>query len=112
MKTVMTNEQINERIAKLCGWKVSSNNEVWRSPDSKTIQNGPPSYHSSLDACREFESKLTGDDRSLYMDILYLFISDPGEDFTDSDFDNKWAMFNSTPIQRCEAFLLMKGQWD
>lgn len=71
----------------------------------------PPNYSESLDACREFESKLTGDDRSMYMDFIYLHIVRTNNEAV-MGFENQWAMFNAPPLQRCEAFLRMKGQWD
>jgi hypothetical protein len=140
----LTNQQINERIAKLCGanemvglkkrglWyrsgssgytsceceagrftrKEAKKHEYLHDEPVTIHEFASRDYAGSLDACREFESKLNGDHRSLYMDMLYLFVNDPGGDFSDSDFDNQWAMFNATPLQRCEAFLRMKGQWE
>lgn len=68
-------------------------------------------YCNSLDACREFESKLTGDDRSLYIDILYVLCVVGNDEAPVGDFENQWVMFNATPLQRCEAFLRTKGHW-
>ena len=118
MKTVMTNEQINERIAKLCGWTVDVEDYpedgemyVWTSPCGKEHFTGPGLYSESLDKCREFESKLTGDDRSFYMDHLYIIVLVVNIDAR-IGFEREWAMFNATPIQRCESFLRLKRKWD
>lgn len=67
----------------------------------------PPDYRNSLDACREFERRLDGDCRSLYIDMIYLLVSKSIDKF-----EQQWAVFNATPEQRCEAFLKMHNQWD
>lgn len=119
----MTNQEINERVAKLCGWVASvetiEHNIGYQWTEKRTCWSfpgrgrhlRPPNYAESLDACREFESKLTGDDRSLYMDYIYLIIIQSNNNAV-IGFENQWAMWNATPLQRCEAFLRLKGQWE
>ena len=123
----MTNQEINERIAKLCGWFPVEDTEsaLWHlsNMDGRTIGYRSalsedhawkvltPDYAESLDACREFETAITGDDRSLYMDHIYLNVIRSNNEAV-MGFENQWAMFNATPLQRCEAFLRMKGQWE
>lgn len=140
----MTPQEINERIATICGkgnlyfvkkrglyyrpnaqGYTSDKKDAWRIPfeEAKLHQYDcdelpvtihkcePPDYFNSLVACATFESCLTGDDRSLYMDHVYLLIVRSNNKAV-MGFENQWAMFNATPAQRCEAFLRMKGQWE
>jgi hypothetical protein len=123
----MTNQEINKRVAKLCGldpvechetglWHLEYANGRklgFRSGLSKdhAIRVLTPHYAESLDACREFESTLTGDDRSLYMDHIYLIVIQSNNNAV-MGFENQWAMFNASPPERCKAFLRLKGQWD
>lgn len=110
----MTNQEINERVAKLCGWTRQSITYVsydgnderfeykrmkWLSKDN-WVQDSIPNYTESLDACREFESFKTGEEWSEYIDTL-TEICDVYND-----------PIVATPLQRCEAFLRLKGQWD
>lgn len=94
----MTNEQINERIAKLCGWEKTANND-WVKPAS-FYRNIPPTYTESLDACREFERFSSIADWNSYFEQLRWVCE---RDMTEP--------MIALAIQRCEAFLRMKGQW-
>lgn len=108
----MNNQEINKRIALLCGWeKQILTHGFWKNPNSVSGFIDVPNYTKSLDCCREFESKLTSDDRSMYMDFIYLHIVRTNNEAV-MGFENQWAIFNATPLQRCEAFLRMKGQWE
>ena len=101
MKTVITNEQIDERIAKLCGWTEINENEFWIDPKFKTFQKRPPCYHSSLDACREFELFAEYAELCAYCDELI--------DILNVDL---YHPIVASARSRCEAFLRIKGQWD
>lgn len=96
----MTNQEINERVAKLCEWyrEMDANGNVtWcRRGEYRTI---PPNYAESLDACLNFEKEYTFGEREEVFDGLVerLGVID--------------AVFAS-PLQRCEAFLRLKGQWE
>ena len=92
----MTNQKINERVAFLCGWfyHVEWYKEGIESPCN------PPNYAESLDACREFENFKTGEEWREYIDTL-TEICDVYND-----------PIVATPLQRCEAFLRLKGQWE
>ena len=123
----MTNKEINERVAKLCGWNAVECKEtgLWHleHTDGRVCGFGcglsedhakkclTPDYAESLDACREFEAAITGDDRSLYIDHIYLIVIQSNNNAV-MGFDNQWAMFNATTLQRCKAFLRLKGQWE
>jgi len=103
-----------------CGY-TSDPDKAWRIPlaeakkheyllgdEPVTIQKCKPlEYASSLDACRDFEVPLRGDDRSLYYDLLYLeVVKKPSED----RFERLWMVFNAPPEARCRAFCnLMKS---
>lgn len=107
----MTNQEINERVAKLCGWKPRAFCVGYYRDDFDGYALALPNYTESLDACREFEAAITGDDRSLYLDHIYLIVIQSNNNAV-MGFDNQWAMFNATPLQRCKSFLRLKGQWE
>ena len=116
----MTNQEINERIARLCGWErkvrlLDSNvwnleRIDWVSPKQVT-RYAPPNYAESLDACRAFEELIKN---STEYDIRdYIINLEDASKARGSGWD--WRSFQlttATPRQRCEAVLRLKGQWD
>lgn len=121
----MTPQQINERIALLCGWtskeetieRVSAGYDwtekytTWSHP-GKGRHLKPPSYAESLDACREFESPLYNGDLDSEMSQYMIHL---GDVVKADESGWSWKYFRlatATPHERCEAFLRMKGQWD
>ena len=126
----MTNQEINERIALITGFHnfvglkkrgywyrpdacgyTSRENEAGRytieeaqehaHPDGDPVtihRFTTPNYAESLDACREFEDFSTGEEWAVYINTL----------------TEVCDMYNdpivATPLQRCEAFLRLKGQ--
>lgn len=138
----MTPQEINERIAKLCGkgnlyfvkkrglfyrpnahGYTANKNEAWRLPfeEAKLHQYDcdeqpvtihkcePPDYCNSLDACREFEQEVETQD---YIHQLHMIM--PICKLTLAADPSLWilAYLKTTPQQRCEAFLRVKGQWE
>ncbi len=112
----MTNKEINERVAKLCGWKnvpvdrifFHGSSEMWESPGKGEFHETFPNYTESLDACREFMSKIDEKERDEFcMAVCQLERIHP---FFEYEF--WWAIINITPLERCEAFLRLKGQWE
>lgn len=105
----MTNQEINERIAKMCGWtREEYGAKFWRSPNYQFENQFAPNYTESLDACREFIEQLHGTDRDDFCsEVLKL---DRLE--TKYEFEFWWAMISLTPLELCEAFLRLKGQWE
>jgi hypothetical protein len=132
----MTNQEINERVAKLCGWFPVEDTEsgLWHLSNTKGKTIGyrsglnedhawrvlTPNYAESLDACGEFESAMNAQEWSEYRQ--WLFPCAAGEtcvDFKESkaslyppNFTRGRAFSSALPIHRCEAFLRLKGQWD
>lgn len=100
MESNMTDKEINERIARLCEWyrEVDANENVTWCKHGE-YRTSPPNYAESLDACRAFEMEYTfGEEEEVFDGMLErLGVID--------------AIF-STPLQRCEAFLRLKGQWE
>lgn len=94
----MTHEEINRRIAKLCGWTTTANNDLVK--DGQYYRKISLPYTESLDACREFEVFDTQSEFLLYIDHLI--------DVCDYIL---FVQFTATPLQRCVAFLRMKGHW-
>jgi len=97
----MTNQQINERIAKLCGWEKTE--KGWWTKRDEDYHPEPPQYTSSRDACIEFELFTTNAELNAYGDALI--------DVIKCDIDSYYPIV-SAARDRCEAFLRMKGQWD
>jgi len=111
----MTNQEINERVAKLCGWTFERrqtvdgyNYRVWFSPGKTEPFERSLNYSESLDACREFIGQLKGEQREFFI-------------FTARELDRidmllglemQWALITLTPLELCEAFLRLKGQWE
>jgi len=103
----MTNQEINERVAKLCGRDQANNyGIIWSKDGGWTV--GFPNYTESLDACREFLAQIHGSDREEFLIIArYLERVD-----TLYGFEEQWALITLTPLELCEAFLRLKGQWE
>ena len=127
----MTNKEINERIAALTGFHNTvglMKRGLWYRPEACGYTNceceagrftleeakkheylldepvtihrfKTPNYAESLDACRSFETEYTLGEQEEVFDMLY------------DEFGIRGACF-ATPLQRCEAFLRLKGQWD
>ena len=93
----MTNEQINIKIAELCGWQTSA-------PSWDVGRHDCPNYAADLNACHEFEKTLLTADSFCghweeYSNRLVSLLG-----CTD--------IFHATARQRCEAFLRVHNQWE
>jgi len=118
----MTPSQINQAIAELCGWehypaksvyskrfgKSFDIDEKWKAPDS--TEHDELRFTTSLDACAEFEGKMDDVAEENYTIQLNRLIQ--------RDNPNRrgpgvimFLMATATPLQRCEAYLRMKGKW-
>lgn len=108
----MTPKQINERIAKLCGWEQRWNG-CWEK-DGKYYETHPPRYTESLDLCQVFEKLIQGNgsDPEVYEDALAQIIGVDDDWYTGISFREAAKLVYATPQQRCEAFLRMKGEWE
>lgn len=105
----MTNKEINERVAKLCGWtQKQCGEQFWISPDREYENWGPQPYATCLDACREFMSQIDGVDREDFLIVARRL------DRTDTlyEYEELWALITLTPRELCEVFLRLKGQWE
>lgn len=111
----MNNLEINDRIAKLCGWTIRDETLGWKklyiSPTGR-VEGDPPFYTDSLDLCHEFEkdSKLG----YIYNLMTILLSTDARRDCSVegySELDLR-ALLLATPLQRCEAFLRLNNQWE
>jgi len=146
----MTSEAQNIAIAESLGWtKPTGWGDAWPSrtdcrftdnrcatfgvPTGKAYEHyerGPiqdnlrpiPNYHSSLDACAEFEEKLTEDDQQRNYAWYLVQICDPHEQFRlwkSPDELSIWEMglcdcftcASAKPNQRCEAYLRTLKLW-
>lgn len=115
----MTPQEINERIAKLCGWVKSvetntdgyqwiENREYW-SFAGRGRHLRPPDYCNSLDACSAFERDLPLGYVYHLIDVLKMDRRAIVEGY---DEVQVLQFMRATPAQRCEAFLRVKGQWE
>lgn len=101
----MTDNQINERVAALCGWKKSRKHNWWRRDGAVRII---PPYTVSLDLCRDLIDQIHGEDRKDFIRIAH----EIDRLAPLCDYEHQWAMATMTPRELCECFLKLKGQWD
>lgn len=103
----MTNQDINERVAKLCGWSriETGFGSQWAEKGGK-LQ--PSNYTESLDACREFMSKIHGVERKEFV-IIARYLERVESIY---EYEEQWALITLTQLELCEAFLRLKGQWE
>jgi hypothetical protein len=120
----MTKEQINRAIAESLGWSgiedrsaglmMMKGFSVCGYPSTGAVigQKQPfPNYHSSLDACVEFERTMTS--HATQDEYVSLLAADLYQncDGIPTRQDEAWVCCVSTPSQRCEAYLRTIGKW-
>lgn len=67
-----------------------------------------PNYAESLDACREFMSQIKDEERDMFADeAIHLHRIAPLYEY-----DFWFAIMTLTPLELCECFLKLKGQWE
>lgn len=137
----MTNQEINERIAAITGFYNTvglKKRGYWYRPNARgytaceceagryTLEEAKkheyklgdepvtihrfttPNYAESLDACREFMSHIKDEERDMFADeAVHLHRIEPLYQY-----DFWFAIMTLTPLELCEAFLRLKGQWD
>lgn len=101
----MTDKQINEKVAALCGWKQSKKHKWWL---RKGVVRLNPPYTESLDMCRDFIDQIHGGDRDDFCTIV-MTLERVEQTY---EFEFWWALLTLTPRELCEAYLKLKGQWD
>jgi len=127
MGAEVTNQEINERVAKLCGWVASvetiehnigyqwtENRKVWSFP-GRGRHLRPTNYAESLDACRSFERTLDTTESTEYAVHLRRIVTRNTTDadkHPDTGYVPDGRYYCAAPIERCEAFLRLKGQWE
>ena len=114
----MTDEQINKRIALLCGWKIFSHwNNLWAPPrqvveyecDAYPI----PNYAGDLNACHEFAAWLNLEQQIKFAEELQcIILESPYRAWWDATAMEVFQIADATARQRCEAFLRVHNQWE
>jgi hypothetical protein len=119
----MTSEQINQRIAEACGWKMCCQEAIdgnWRTKDkwvaapdgTSQLRHDIPDYHCDLNEMREAENTLSAEDQDVFAARLADVCG-----ITEMDRDN-WSeaedfiLLHATAPQRAEAFLRTLGEWE
>ena len=104
----MTPEQINQSIAKACGWRKSMVTGKWIHATNESDKHfnsawvsAPPDYYNDLNACQEAFLTLKYPQTGIYLNHLHAICK-----YTDG-----FAECASAP-QRCEAFLRALGLWE
>lgn len=98
----MTDQEINEAVAELCGWKKHhSNDGRWKSPDGR-VWLAPHCYASDLHSCAEFEKLLGIKQQNNYAWHLRTVLDRRSDDF---------SIATAPARKRCEALLRMHGEW-
>ena len=113
----MTPDEIRIAVAECCGWKICSVNNPMGEPITGPIGLPPstpesveiwnyfaplPNYPASLDACYRAEALLKSEGASTWLKYWEALVKvcEPSKE--------NWR---ATPLQRCEAFLRVKGKW-
>jgi hypothetical protein len=119
----MTNEHIRIKVAEACGWKQIPKGKFysgkWHAGDMWDFKDLPPDFPNDLDACAEMEKTLLNAERRVYIRHLneihplkpFKFIDMELKDFVDVEMDI-YMLVSATALQRCEAFLRVKGLWE
>jgi hypothetical protein len=94
----MTNEQINEAIAKACGW---DNDDIERGYTLCQFSEIVPDYCNDLNAMHEAEKIF---DNALYCRYI--------DELCTQAIKGKNSMYLATAAQRAEAFLKTIGKWE
>ena len=104
----MTDEQINIAIAESLGFMRDKIADCWRKDGACFFIEDPhhlrqlPNYTADLNACHEFEKKLSLKDRNVYTSWLYESSLNLGL--------ATWESAHATARQRCEAYLRTIGE--
>lgn len=116
----MTDEQINIKIAELCGYRKLKNSErVAINPRGDQVGWSElheyvhciPNYAADLNACHEFEKTLIAGDFKQTFHATNRYVNELCKILQCLD----TALFqftHATARQRCEAFLRVHGQWE
>lgn len=116
----MTADQINAKIAELCGWtsiRFVGGEPMGRPPQTTDRYDVLPNYHDSLDACASFEAMLDDKSQGDYVDWFWHNL-EPLEDHgpnPESESEENimivgvWQILTATAPQRCAAFLKIHG---
>ena len=131
----MNIEDINRRIAELCGWtQIEAGKGLMLGmpcykgypPTGAVIgrKQPLPNYFQSLDACREFEKWTEANSNPVQSsmqpnaqyDVTLMQVCNPGYELWDlghfvGDYWDALKVGRATPQQRCEAFLRLHNQW-
>lgn len=103
----MSDTEINEAIAKACGWRWDVNDKketYWFHPNKPFLSfTKPPDFCSDLNACHEAEKVLWTDQIPKYCKFLWEAMADSPE--------ANIGTIHATARQRAEAFLRTKGLW-
>lgn len=103
----MTDEQINIKIAGLCGWTFDPEelpDYPWFDKEGEGYKHCP-NYAADLNACHEFEKTLAVVQQAL-------FVSKLSQILTPILFPQSFRIIHATARQRCEAFLRVHSQWE
>ena len=112
----MTNEQINQRIAEICGWTeiqdsgAGHNHVLWGYPPIKAGQGGNcfkyiPDYCHDLNAMHEAEKMLTPKEEGVYFFALKHIVGDL------IWYRETCRNYRATARERAEAFLCALGKY-
>ena len=115
----MTEEEINVKIAEVCGWKkvqMSAAQTIWfheEHPPACTDNDSPnkclPNFCQDLNAMHEAEGILPIEEWRNYIDALEEVVK-AHEHSSNMDIINQ-RLFHATAAQRAEAFLKTLGLW-
>jgi len=120
----MTDEEINVKVAEKMGWQhqlttvdspvekdgmrlpnyFGPSIEAWWHPTIEGVWVNPPKFTTSLDACSQFERTLTDKEIKGYIECLKDLLRAHMNSYR-----SVWAKITASPLQRCKAYLIVKG---
>ena len=101
----MTDQQINQRIAEVCGWKPKRQTKLTRTGHFKVSYENPPEYCTDLNAMHQAEKSLKGYEQ-IHTYVWHL------NNRKDWETDFKLMEVHISARDRAEAFLRTLGKWE
>lgn len=111
----MSSDEMRIAVAECLGYVKAPGKEIaWKHPSD--LWRNPvydlPNFTTSLDACAEFERTLNHDDEwRNYLGYLKQLVKGCTQLPHLMSMEDLQRCWNATPLQRCEAYLRVKGKW-
>lgn len=106
----MTDQEINIKVAELCGWKPQT---ICTDKQGNPWPSDPPNYVADLNACHEFAAWLDTEQQIQFAEELqFIVLENPYRAWWNPTAMEVFQIADATARQRCEAFLRVHNQWE